>query len=109
MANPEEVALLLGSGNLTQCGFMTNAELFDGVYLSAEGTNRILISDILRFLDGLRAFWEDRPELLVLETLQEVRDAVAQFDDNTAGAPEEYKDARFFTSFGGPLVDQLRE
>jgi hypothetical protein len=110
MVNPEEVALLVGSGNLTQNGFMTNAELFDGVYLSENGTNQILITDILRFLDGLRSFWEgqERADLLVLETLREVRDAVAQFGLSTAAAPQVYSDARFLTTFGGALLEQLR-
>jgi hypothetical protein len=89
---------------------MTNAELFDGVYLSANGTNQILIADILRFLDGLQSFWEgqNRADLLVLETLREVRDAVAHLGGNIATAPEKYTDARFFTSFGGPLLEQVR-
>jgi hypothetical protein len=111
MVNPEEVALLVGSGNLTQCGFMTNVELFDGVYLSRNGTNQVLITDILRFLDGLRSFWEgqDREDLLVLETLRDVREAVAHFGGKTAAVPEKYSDARFLTSFGGPLLEQVRE
>jgi hypothetical protein len=111
MVSPEEVALLVGSGNLTQCGFMTNAELFDGVFLSANRSNLVLVADILRFLDGLQTFWEseDRAELLVVESLREIRNAVAQFGTSTAAASHEHTDVRFITSFGGHLVEQVRD
>jgi hypothetical protein len=74
------------------------------------GTNKVLVADILRFLDGLRSFWEsqDRAELLVLESLHEIRNAVAQFGASTAEAQQEHADVRFITSFGGPLVEQFR-
>jgi hypothetical protein len=110
MVNPNEVALLVGSGNLTQSGFMTNAELFDGVLLSTNGKNPTLLTDILRFLDGLRSLWEsnEHGELLVLESLREIRDAVAQFGTSAAEGPKD-SDVRFVTSFGGPIIEQLRE
>jgi hypothetical protein len=110
MVNPNEVALLVGSGNLTQSGFMTNAELFDGVLLTTNGKNPTLVGDILRFLDGLRSLWESNEdsELLVLESLREIRDAVAQFGSSAGEGPQD-SDLRLITSFGGSLIEQVRE
>src|SRR5580700_626627 len=38
----DEAALLVGSGNLTQSGFMTNLELFDAVRLTKDGPHGTL-------------------------------------------------------------------
>jgi hypothetical protein len=50
MIGDDQVALLVGSGNLTQSGFMDNAELFDTVVLKKGGPHRRIVEDIVVFL-----------------------------------------------------------
>jgi hypothetical protein len=70
MIGEEEATLLVGSGNLTQSGFMDNTELFDSVALKRGGPNKKVAEDIITFLSGLRGLWDgigrERFDLLVL-------------------------------------------
>ena len=102
-----EAALLVGSGNLTQAGFMTNAELFDVIHLTAqEPPPAELLASIRSFIKGLAALWppEDAEHLLCVETLLNIEQAVSEFHPATApdvAAP------RFLHSFQGPLIQQM--
>jgi hypothetical protein len=109
MVGEDEAALFVGSGNLTQSGFMTNLEIFDAVLLSKGGPHRTLAGDILRFLDGLRGLWAGtgREDLLVLDTLAEMREALERLSGGMSA--EEPGSVRFLSNFGGPLLDQFRE
>jgi hypothetical protein len=109
MIRDEEAALLVGSGNLTQSGFMTNLELFDAVRLTRGGPHRTLAGDILRFLAGLGGLWSGtgRDGLLVSDTLAEMQEALERLGEGMSG--EEPGGTRFLTNFGGPLMDQLFE
>lgn len=109
MLGADEAALLVGSGNLTQSGFMTNLELFDAVRLTKGCPHRTVVEDILRFLDGLGGLWAGtgRDGLLVLDMLAEMREALEGLG---AGLPPgEAQGVRFLTNFGGALLDQFRE
>lgn len=55
MINEERVALMVGSGNLTQSGFMGNVELFDVIQIrkNEKGPKGVL-GGIIKFLNGLR-------------------------------------------------------
>ena len=67
-----EAALLTGSGNLTQAGFMTNAELFDALHFTPDNPPTAeLLADLRSFITGLAGMWrpEDHQELLCVETL----------------------------------------
>jgi hypothetical protein len=108
LVGEDEAALLVGSGNLTQSGFMDNVELFEAVRLQAGGPHREVARDVSRFLSGLRALWgkDAQDQLLGLKTLGEMRDAM---DALAERMPEEREsDLRFLSSFQGPLRVQFR-
>jgi hypothetical protein len=106
MVGPEELALLIGSGNLTQSGFMTNVELFDAVRLPKDGPHKSVAQDIIQFLDGLVGLWGGGSQLLAVETLEDIKAAVqglaAAMPDGDSG------DVRFLSNFGVPLWDQFQ-
>ncbi len=105
----KEVALLVGSGNLTQSGFIDNAELFDALHYTFEfPPSPAIIDDLTSFLDGLSTMWteQDKRHLLCGEVLAQMRDALSGFKRRDAiGLP----DVRFLHTFEGPLIDQLPE
>ena len=104
---PEETILLVGSGNLTQSGFMDNAELFDMVRLRPGGPNRGVAEDLVRFIDGMRKLWGEDGSRAgpILETLDDMRRTVEAL---ARRMPEDSDPTlRFLSSFGGPLADQL--
>jgi hypothetical protein len=104
---PDEAALLVGSGNLTQSGFTQNAELFDAARLYADAPGRTLASDVIAFVEGLRSLWRgEREGLVVRDALDEIRGAVESLRDSMPAG--EGGDVRFLTSFGGPLLGQLK-
>jgi hypothetical protein len=107
MAGPADVAVLVGSGNLTQSGFFENVELFDVVHLRAGGPGRAVALGLAGFLSGLARLWPDdgtgRP--LAVETLEYLRHAVAKLGDGLSG--DDDNDVRFLHSFDGPLAAQL--
>jgi len=105
-----EASLLVGSGNLTQSGFMTNAELFDSLHFTADQRpTQEQAASIIAFLAGLASMWseEDRAHLLCVDMLAEMRrqfSAVAGSNQVVSqGAPI------FIHSFDGPLISQLPE
>ena len=64
--------MLVGSGNLTQAGFMINAELFDALHFTpASPLTPGMLQSIRSFTAGLANMWpdEDRQHLLCAETL----------------------------------------
>ena len=73
MIGDGRAAVLVGSGNLTQSGFMDNAELFDVVEFEVGGRCRTVAEDVVRFLAGLRALWNgvDSRRLLAIEAIEE--------------------------------------
>jgi hypothetical protein len=104
----EETVLLVGSGNLTQAGFVNNAELFDALRINAENpTSPQLLESLQAFVRGLAQMWpmEDSKHLLCTETLGRIGEALSMLPRCTAQQDE----IRFLNSFRGSLLDQLPE
>ena len=102
-----EAVLLTGSGNLTQAGFMTNAELFDAVRITSDSPpSPALLADVRSFITGLAGMWhpEDQQELLCVETLTNIEQALAGLAVATHHEPN---GVRFLHSFQGPLLEQM--
>jgi hypothetical protein len=102
-----EAALIVGSGNLTQAGFMTNAELFDVVHMTAKDPPPAsLISSVRSFTRGLAGRWpeEDRQHLLCVETLRQIEQALAELP---TAQPLNGTAPLLLHSFQGPLIQQL--
>lgn len=104
----DEAALLAGSGNLTQPGFATNLELFDAMRFDRGQAHPRIIDDVVSFLNGLRQLWANEREhaSLLASTLSEMQEAVRKFSALKPQAVE--SEVRLLSSFGGPLVDQMR-
>lgn len=102
-----EAVLLCGSGNLTQAGFMTNAEYFDAIHFTSKDPQPPhLIRSLKSFVKGLTAMWpaEDSRHLLCVEVLNQIADAVGVLP---ASHGREVDGPWFIHSFNGPLLDQL--
>jgi len=102
-----EAVLLTGSGNLTQAGFMTNAELFDAVHFTPDSPpSPALLADVRSFITGLAGMWhpEEQQELLCAETLTQIEQALAGLAVATHHEPN---GVRFLHSFQGPLIEQM--
>jgi len=108
MMSDDRAALLVGSGNLTQSGFIKNIELFDVVEISSDQGSRILVEDIIQFLKGLNDSWSEVSERsgLIRDSLKEMLNLMESFKEVVPVASE--KDIRFLSSFGGSLSEQLK-
>ncbi|HMO51223.1 MAG TPA: hypothetical protein PKA21_08865 [Kiritimatiellia bacterium] len=103
-----EMAMLVGSGNLTQSGFMVNAEYFDSVFISKEEpADERLVRDIESFVAGLAGMWGEGNSAgsLYVETLDQIRRAITVF----RGGQAEEAVPRLIHSFSGKLIDGLPE
>lgn len=102
-----EAVLLTGSGNLTQAGFMDNAELFDAVHFTSDAPpSAELLANIRSFITGLAGMWrsEDHQELLCVEALTQIAQALAGLP---VAATHESNAIRFLHSFQGRLIEQM--
>jgi hypothetical protein len=103
-----EAVLLTGSGNLTQAGFMNNAEMFDALHFTADAPPSAgLLADLRSFVTGLTGMWrhDDHQELLCVETLTQIEQALAGLP--VAATSEPRYSTRFLHSFQRPLIDQI--
>ncbi|GFO57419.1 hypothetical protein GMSM_44260 [Geomonas sp. Red276] len=105
-ANNREVSILVGSGNLTQSGFMDNNELFDVVTfdrLTAEGP---LIQDIRAFLHGIEELFPTSEEngRWVRGTLCQIRELLPPPPGTNTPCS-----MRLLHSFAGPFPEQLKD
>lgn len=108
MLRSTELALLVGSGNLTQSGFVDNVELFDAVVLKTDGPGRPFVDQIRAFVVGLRGLWKNTvASVLATETLDEITAALTKF---AATVTEDGNDGsvQFLSSFDGPFPVQVR-
>lgn len=109
MIGDGKAAVLAGSGNLTQSGFMDNAELFDVVQLNAGGPHRTVAEDTAAFVKGLQSLWTevDARRLLSIEALDDMRNALEALANRMPadGDPS----LRLLTNFGGPLAEQFTD
>jgi len=108
MIGQNEAALLVGSGNLTQSGFIDNAELFDAVHFTKDGIRNSAAEDVVGFLQNLRGMWpvaSHRP-MLITDVLDEMQAAMRHVTDSleTTNPDEEI---HFLSSFDGPFAEQL--
>lgn len=109
MVGETKLALLVGSGNLTQSGFMDNLELFDVVELEVGESGQQIAIAAAKFLADIRGLWkaENRRTLLAIDTLAEMSDAITQFASELT---EDRADRRrFITNFNGSFAERLRE
>ena len=109
MIGDGKAALLVGSGNLTQSGFMNNCELFDVVEFEEKGPHKAVATDVIAFLTGLRSLWSgvDSHRLLAIETLDEMQRQLEHLADRM---PDEADPSfRFLSNFSAPLVEQFGE
>jgi len=101
----DEAALLVGSGNLTQSGFLTNAELFDGLHF---GSDRALptgfAANIQSFLSGIANLVRTGVSSLAADSIEEIQNEFSKF---AAGPNSGDSRAQFVHSFDKPIVDQL--
>lgn len=101
-----KTVILVGSGNLTQAGFMTNAEYFDAVHIPHDlPVPAIFLESVRSFVGNLAKMWQgQRSAALWIETIEEIDDALGVLpvsEESPIGWP------RFLHSFDGPIVDQL--
>ena len=102
-----EFLLLTGSGNLTQAGFIDNAELFDALHIKADAPpSSALLADIRSFVKGLAGMWssDNHQHLLCVDTLNQIDQALGGISGSPKDVPES---PRFLHSFQGRLVEQL--
>jgi HKD family nuclease len=107
LLSKQELVLLVGSGNLTQPGFIDNAELFDAVHLRENESGRGIASQVTNFLRNLAGLWSGVTDqkLLAIETLRQMAESVdALLLRLGDGEPEA---ARFLSSFDGQFPRQL--
>ncbi len=109
MVGDERIALLVGSGNLTQSGFMDNSELFDVVQVFAGGSDKLLVDDIRAFLRGLRSLWtgSESRRLLAIDTLDQIDQELERFASSLHEDPEPR--FRLLNNFSSPIVEQFKE
>lgn len=107
MADSERLALLCGSGNMTQSGFIGNLELFDAFEVERGGEDQELAGEIVSFIEGLISLWpesevRERPGLRSLEGMLKLARQIR--DSNTPAAD---RSLWFLSSFGGAFGPQL--
>lgn len=108
MVGKDKAALLVGSGNLTQSGFMDNVELFD-VVLFDEDTPRSLPGEVVVFLDGLQELLGIKVrQRLVTESLREITESFVRATSSVSESGSSDRHLQFVTSFAGPIADQLQ-
>jgi hypothetical protein len=109
MLGEAQLAILVGSGNLTHSGFIDNTELFDVLEARSQGPGRPPAQSVLRFVSGLRGLWRDTPRrsLPVVDTLAEIEERVSSITGTMEDEP--LGEARLLTSFDGPFLDRFAE
>lgn len=102
----ECLGLLVGSGNLTQSGFINNSELFEVHLLEKGGEYRQLGLDLIDFVDGLATMWPDSVgELLARNKLNSFRSQLKQFVSTLTG--QEQSPIRFLSTFQGSFLERF--
>lgn len=104
----EKIGLLVGSGNLTQAGFIENAEYFDCLIFDKDHpAPKHLFDSICSFVGGLTQLWLKESELrpVCLELFNKVETDLSSFQHVIH--TEQNTDIRFLHSFSGNLIEQL--
>ena len=103
----DEAVLLVGSGNLTQAGFINNAECFDAIHFKQEAPiEPAMLKSVQKFLTGLAQLWpeQDRKHVLCSEMLTRMSETVGNLPTATSDSSES---PRFIHYFNGKLISQL--
>ena len=105
VANDDEVSFLIGSGNLTQSGFMDNNELFDVVSFDQLTSEPALVDDVNAFLAGLRNLFieKNNNDLWVRETISQISELLI----NTKKTGSSHWTLRLLHSFNSTFPDEL--
>lgn len=106
----QEAVLLCGSGNLTQSGFMTNAEYFDAFYFTVDSPpHSRFLEELDSFIKGLRSMWpiQDSRNILAVENLSQISGSLDAFKGSQDKEKEYPKLIHSFTK--KPLIEQLPE
>ncbi|MDO3376540.1 hypothetical protein [Geoalkalibacter halelectricus] len=103
--NNKEVSFLVGSGNLTQSGFVENNELFDVVFFDHSSADPSLTTDLINFLKGLRGLFSTGNEngQWVIETIHQIVDLLPLGLPENAGMQA----ARLLHSFSSTFPEEL--
>jgi len=102
-ANEEKVALLVGSGNLTQSGFIDNVELFWATHLDHNQNVGAISDDIRLFLDGLIALVDKNiPSIQLAQSLMNALYNLIPEGNGDRSLP------RFLTSFHASLPTEIQ-
>lgn len=102
-ANEEKVALLVGSGNLTQSGFIDNVELFWATQLDHNLNIGAISDDIRLFLDGLKALVDKN--IPSSQLANNLIDAIYKLIPEGNG---DRSPPRFLTSFQASLATEIQ-
>jgi hypothetical protein len=108
LVNDDEMVLLVGSGNLTQHGFIENVEMFDHVRITKGGGGLELVAACIQFVEGLNKMWSpETGESLVCQSLATLVTALRRISSSLSigGVDDE---VRFISTFSGNLVDAIR-
>lgn len=105
MANQEQISLLVGSGNLTQSGFITNNELFDVITFDKATVEPLFLEDLHSFLKGLSGCfsYDCENSNWVRQTLAQIIELLPDYDLETTNDWS----IRFLHSFQKPFPEQL--
>lgn len=101
--------VLVGSGNLTQAGFMKNLELFEAIEISNEKPcSGLFREDVQSFLIGLRSLWSElgpAQELPVVRALEQISSAFRSLPSDLSVSKQCKR--RLFHSFQGEFTETL--
>lgn len=109
MADNDRAAVLCGSGNLTQSGFINNVELFETFEVTRDGNDRELCDELVDFVKGLLGMWSeheqhDRPGLKSIVSLIHLLENLRESNREAAS-----RKLWFLSSFGGGFGEQLAQ
>jgi HKD family nuclease len=107
MIGEDQASLLVGSGNLTQSGFIDNIELFDVLNFSKNDGNKVLCNDVLSFINGIQSMWLETSDksMLILQTLKEMKSMMKEVHNIIPNRSE--SGVRLISSYNGSIFDQL--
>lgn len=109
MADDEHVAVLCGSGNLTQSGFIENVELFETFEVTRKGNDKELCGEVIAFVEGLLGMWtrldqQERPGLKAITSLLRVLRSIHE-----SNGLRVTRSLWFLSSFRGGFAQQLND
>jgi len=102
LTDGNKTVLLVGSGNLTQTGFIENTELFSVIMLDSDNMTELLSNDIRSFLQGITELMDGSSE-----SGQFAQSVLNELIRMLPAGRSDLTGQRFYSSFQGALVPQL--